>query len=221
MDRRPSFPTDFQLFVASRSPRRHDYLRAMGVPFVVVESDAVEVLTGADVCTVAEANALAKLRAAVLPAGAVGGAFVLAIDTIVSVRSAMMGKASSEAEARAMLRELSGRMHQVVSGVALGRVGEEHGGVTVGDHAAVLRGIAVDSAVTDVMFIALSDEDIDAYILSGEWEDKAGAYAIQGLAGLYATQIRGEYSNVVGFPLSLVGRMFREQGFDLVRRAWL
>ncbi len=77
------------------------------------------------------------------------------------------------------------------------------------------------SAVTDVTFLPLEQAEIDAYVASGEWKGKAGAYAIQGLAGLFVSEVRGEYSNVVGLPLCLLARMFREVGFDLVRRAWV
>ncbi len=144
------------------------------------------------------------------------GAFVLATDTVVTVGDRVMGKASSEEEAAAMLAALSGRTHHVVSGVALARTGG-----SAGVEGPPFSKVEVASAVTDVTFMALAETDIAAYVASGEWRGKAGAYAIQGLAGLYVAEIKGEYSNVVGLPLSLVGRMFREQGFDLVRRTWL
>jgi septum formation protein len=221
VDKRPGFPSDFQLLLASQSPRRHAFLQELAVPFSTVESAAVEILTGVDVRTVAEANALAKLKAAVLPKDVEAGAFVLATDTIVALGGEMMGKASSEVEAQAMLAELSGRMHQVVSGVALGRLSGDKNWGSFDMSSAHYRSVMVDSALTDVTFSELDDDDIAAYVASGEWEGKAGAYAIQGLAGLYVSDIRGEYSNVVGLPLNLLGRMFREQGFDLVRRTWV
>ncbi len=220
MDRRPAFPADFELVLASQSPRRHSFLRDIGVPFRVAVSEAVEVLEGENPRCIAEANALAKLGGAILPESAIEGAFVLATDTVVAVGGRVMGKAATEKEAAEMLSSLSGRTHQVVSGVALARArrrAAESG--TPAEYG--IADARVKSAVTDVTFNALKDEDIEAYIASGEWKGKAGAYAIQGLAGLYSLGIRGEYSNVVGLPLGLVAQMFREQGFDLVRRTWV
>jgi septum formation protein len=196
-------------------------LRDIGVPFRVAVSEADEVLEGGSPQDVVEANALAKLRGAVLPGDAIEGAFVLASDTIVVTGSRVMGKASTEEEAAAMLSALSGRTHQVVSGVALARTGRRAARSAGAPDDRLYPDARVECAVTDVTFISLEEADIDAYAASGEWRGKAGAYAIQGLAGLYSSGIRGEYSNVVGLPLGLVARMFREQGFDLVRRTWV
>ncbi len=76
-------------------------------------------------------------------------------------------------------------------------------------------------AITDVTFAAMDDAQIKAYLASGEWKGKAGAYAVQGVAALWVTGVRGEYSNVVGLPLHLLARLFGEWGFDLVRREWV
>jgi predicted house-cleaning NTP pyrophosphatase (Maf/HAM1 superfamily) len=81
--------------------------------------------------------------------------------------------------------------------------------------------VAAGTATTVVAFRPLAPADLDAYLASGEWEGKAGAYAIQGSAALFADGITGDYANVVGLPLSLVGDLFRRQGFDLLRRTWL
>ena len=221
MDRRSAFPADFELVLASQSPRRHSFLRDIGVPFKVAVSEADEVLEGESPRAVAEANALAKLRGAILPEDVMAGAFLLATDTIVAVGDRVMGKAATEEEAAAMLASLSGRTHQVVSGVALARTsGRAARGAGAPDEPRFPDAM-VEASVTDVTFISLGEADIDAYVASGEWRGKAGAYAIQGLAGLYSVGIRGEYSNVVGLPLGLVARMFRESGFDLVRRTWV
>ncbi len=75
--------------------------------------------------------------------------------------------------------------------------------------------------LTDVTFLELDEARVDAYIASGEWTDKAGAYGVQGLAGMFVSEVRGEYSNVVGLPLCLLASLFREAGFDLLRRQWL
>lgn len=213
-DRRPPFPPDFRLILASQSPRRHSLLSEVGVPFTVVPSEAEELATGGPASVLAETNALAKIRGACLPAEASPGAFVLGTDTLVAIDQLVMGKPASAAEASSMLAALSGRTHQVVSGVALLRRAGAGSPVKAEE-------VQVGSAVTDVTFLPLEGAQIAAYVASGEWRGKAGAYAIQGLAGLYVSGIRGECSNVVGLPLCLLSRLFRELGFDLVRREWL
>jgi septum formation protein len=125
-----------------------------------------------------------------------------------------MGKPSSGDEAAAMLAALSGRTHRVVSGIALGRIKES------GSKRSLER-VRVASAVTTVTFIELDRSQIEAYVASGEWRDKAGAYAVQGLAGFFVSRLRGEYSNVVGLPLNLFYRLLRDSGFDPLRRKWL
>jgi septum formation protein len=213
VDRRPPYPPDFQLILASQSPRRHSLLRDVGVPFTVAPSCAEEAVAGADAVSLAETNALAKVTGATLPGSLIPGAFVLGTDTLVTMDGRTMGKPASAAEAAGMLAALSGRTHQVVSGVALTRRGEP-GASTESD------AVRVASAVTDVTFLPLHPTQIDAYMVSEEWKGKAGAYAIQGLAGMFVSGVRGEYSNVVGLPLCLLARLFLELGFDLVRREW-
>jgi len=212
------FPPDFRLVLASQSPRRHTLLRDVGVPFTVVPSHAVEVMEGGTAEALAQLNAQAKVNGAVVPAGLPVGAFVLGTDTLVTTGGAVMGKPSSAGEAADMLRRLSGRVHQVVSGVALLRTTER----AVGAESAMPPGrMLVSVATTDVTFRDLSAGDVDAYVDSGEWKGKAGGYAIQGIAAFFANEIRGEYSNVMGMPLCLLGMLFTEQGFDLVGRRWL
>lgn len=217
MDQRPPFPADFRLFLASQSPRRHSLLRDMGVPHEVVATTADEVTEGNDAATLAAANAIAKVHHATLPGDAPPGAFVLGTDTLVTVGGRTMGKPSSGAEAAAMIGELSGKTHQVVSGVALLRIGDS-GQRRVGEAGEHLH---VAAAVTDVTFLRLDPSQIEAYVASGEWTDKAGAYGVQGLAGLFVSEVRGEYSNVVGLPLCLLARLLQEAGFDLLRRQWI
>jgi len=205
VDLRTPIPPDFRLYLASQSPRRHSLLRDIGVPYEVVRSSAEEALEGDTPAALAAANAVAKVRGASLPAGAPAGVFILGTDTLVTLDDRVMGKPASRDEAKAMISELSGRTHQVVSGVALLAKGR----------------LRVATASTDVTFLELDDRSIDAYIASGEWTDKAGAYGIQGLAGMFVSEVRGEYSNVVGLPLCLLAGLFREAGFDLLRRQWL
>ena len=194
-------------------------LRDVGVPFTVVQSAAEEMLTGGPASELAEVNALAKVDAAALPSGLEPGAFVLGTDTLVTIDDRVMGKPASAGEASGMLASLSGRTHQVVSGVALRRTG---GGKGSRGHRAPSDGRTVTGcATTDVTFVELQAPQIAAYVDSGEWKGKAGGYAIQGLAGLFVSEIQGEYSNVVGLPLCLLARLFRECGFDLVARQWV
>jgi septum formation protein len=177
----------------------------MGVPYEVVRSSADEALSGDTAVALAAANAIAKVRGASLPAGLPSRSFVLGTDTLVTLGDRVMGKPATRDEAKAMIQELSGRTHQVVSGVAL----------------SACERLYVATAATDVTFLDLSEAGIEAYIASGEWTDKAGAYGVQGLAGLFVSEVRGEYSNVVGLPLCLLARLLREAGFDLLRRQWL
>ncbi len=214
MDLRPAFPADFRLFLASQSPRRHSLLRDIGVPYEVVKTAAEELTEGDDAAVLAAANAVAKVRAAALPPSGAAGAFVLGTDTLVTLAGRVMGKPSSAAEAHAMISSLAGTTHEVISGVALGRIGPA--GEPLGQGA-----IRAATAVTEVTFLPLDETQIGAYVASREWTDKAGAYGIQGLAATFASEVRGEYSNVVGLPLCLLAVLFRESGFDLLLRQWI
>ncbi|MBN1319349.1 MAG: septum formation protein Maf [Thermoleophilia bacterium] len=202
------------MILASQSPRRHSLLRDVGIPFTVVTSDAEELVAGGSASQLAEANALGKVQGARVPAGPEPGSFVLGTDTLVTIDGVVMGKPASAAEATAMLGLLAGRTHQVVSGVALQRIGSA-------GPAATADRVEVASAVTDVTFLCLDSGQVESYIASGEWKGKAGGYAVQGLAGLFVSEVKGEYSNVVGLPLCLLARSFRRLGFDLVQRTWL
>jgi nucleoside triphosphate pyrophosphatase len=214
VDTRPAFPPDFRLFLASQSPRRHSLLRDIGVPYEVVSTQAEEIVEGDSAAVLAEANAVEKVHRAFLPAGDIGNAFVLGTDTLVTLEGKVMGKPASAAEAGAMIRALSGATHQVVSGVALLRV--------CADRRPESRGRIISAtASTDVTFVFLRESQIEAYIASGEWADKAGAYGVQGLAGTFVAGVCGEYSNVVGLPLCLLSGLFRQRGFDLLLRQWL
>lgn len=200
------FPADFRLYLASQSPRRHSLLRDLGVPFQVVAAEVCEQMAGEAAAVLAERNALAKVEAARLPEEAAAGSFVLGTDTLVTVGGRVLGKPGSATAASEMLRMLAGQTHEVVSGVALARIGE---------------GIQVAHAVTAVTFLPLDERAVSSYVASREWVDKAGGYGVQGLAGLFVAGIHGEYSNVVGLPLCLLSRLFAQAGFDLLGRRWL
>ena len=176
------------LVLASQSPRRSEILRQAGIPFTVrpVEVDETP-LAGEDPRAYVERLALAKA----LAAPAAPQETVLAADTTVTIDGALLAKPADAADARRMLALLSGRRHDVLTGICL-RKGDS-----------LLR----DCAATAVWFQPLSVAEIDQYVASGEPADKAGAYAIQGLASKFVERIEGCYFNVMGLPVSLVCRL--------------
>lgn len=129
------------------------------------------------------------------------GEWVLGADTIVVVDGQILGKPTDGDDAARMLRSLSGRKHEVITGVSV-----------VAPEVANRREVRTASEITRVVFTELSDGEIREYVASGEPMDKAGAYAIQGMASRWIPRIEGDYSNVVGLPVALVSRMLREQG---------
>ncbi|MFA5907411.1 MAG: Maf family protein [Vicinamibacterales bacterium] len=175
-----------QIVLASRSPRRAELLAAAGISFEVLAADIDEsVQPGEAPAAYVERLAIEKARAvlALRP-----GATVLGADTTVVADGLILGKPADELEAAGMLRRLRGRMHDVYTGVA------------------VVSADGVRSAVehTRVWFAPMTDEDISWYVASGEPVDRAGAYAIQGLASRFIPRIEGSYTNVVGLPVALV-----------------
>src|SRR5262245_19678729 len=198
-----------RLILASASPRRADLLRAAGFEFETVVTDVDERVRAGESPEIyvrrvaAEKSAAAQSRSAKAsrstttdgPDGSRGftgasadAAIVLAADTAVVIDGEILGKPRDDAEARAMIRRLAGRRHDVLTGVSLRRNAEEVGRVET----------------TAVYVAAMSDEQVAWYVGSGEGRDKAGAYAIQGLASRFVTRIEGSYSNVVGLPVATV-----------------
>lgn len=188
-----------RLILASASPRRAELLRAAGIAFDVAAANVDEsVLPGETPREHVRRLAEAKARA-VLPRA--GEQPVLAADTVVVVDGVILGKPVDDVDARRMLGILSGRAHEVITGVTL-----LHEPAKAGPH------VRTDVAVTTVEFAELSDAEIDWYVASGEPADKAGAYAVQGLASRFVTRIDGSYSNVVGLPVALVYQLCGEAG---------
>jgi len=185
-------------------------LAGAGIPFQVVPSTGQESLDYQEPLLAAEGNARVKAEGAAVPSAAPRPHFILGADTIVVVDGGVLGKPGDRAEARRMLALLSGRSHLVITGVALMR--EDVSGE---------RRCVVGSAETEVWFRALRPVQLDAYLDGGEWADKAGAYGIQGAAGLFVERIEGEYANVVGLPLSLMVMLCARLGFDLLGRRWI
>jgi septum formation protein len=179
-----------RLVLASSSPRRAELLRAAGFTFDVVAVDVDERVRPLESPSAyvrrvaAEKSAAAIVR--VHPSDA--DLVVIGADTAVVVDGEILGKPRDEDDARAMLGRLSGRRHDVLTGISL-RMGHEERG-------------RVDT--TTVYFSPLSPDQVEWYVKSGEWRDKAGGYAIQGLASRFVARIEGSYSNVVGLPVTTV-----------------
>jgi septum formation protein len=168
-----------RLILASASPQRRAILEQAGLEFEVRPSDVEELADGEPRAVAAE-NARRK-------ALAVAADLVLGADTLVTLDGAILGKPRDAAQAVEYVARLAGRTHQVVGGIALARAG------------AVL---AEAVEVTDVTFRALTADEVDAYVAVGEWQDRAGGYAIQGRGATLVRSISGDYLNVVGLPLA-------------------
>ena len=176
-----------KLILASSSQRRAEILRDAGIPFSVLSSAVDETpLPGETAGDLV--SRLAAAKAELVAARAVGPAIIIAADTVVALDGLILGKPRTSDDARQMLEKLSGRTHSVITGVALVRLPD------------VERREFTD--ITQVHFTALSDEEIVKYLSSGEPFDKAGSYAIQGIAGRFIPRIDGCYFNVVGLPLA-------------------
>ncbi|MGI9116219.1 MAG: Maf family protein [Gaiellales bacterium] len=186
-----------ELVLASTSPQRRAILTALGVPFRVEAPAYDEVpLPGAPEDVVQE-RALGKARA--VAAGTTDRP-VLGVDTEVVVDDgAVLGQPADAASARAMLAALAGREHRVLSGIAL--IGAEE---------------RVAVAETRVRVVALDDDELDAYVARGEWRGRAGGYAIQETGAALVEGIVGDYANVVGLPVALLGRLLAAEGISLV-----
>ena len=173
------------LVLASRSPQRRAILEQLGIDFEVAVPEVEEAAEGDPGSLVVE-NALRKARS--VPATS---AAVLGVDTLVALGARTLGKPRDEGEAREFLTALSGREHEVHSGLAL----------------LAPQGQRVERATTRVRFRALEQAQLDWYLASGEWRERAGGYAIQARGAALVERIEGDYSNVVGLPVSLLVRM--------------
>lgn len=178
-----------RVILASRSPRRREILSTFGVQFEIMSADADESSDLTSPAELVQQLALRKahaVRAQLLDAGAWNSdTLIIASDTVVANGAKILGKPRDDADAARMLRGLSGRTHRVFSGVAL----------LCGDRE------AVDFDMTAIRFAKMSEADIAWYVKSGEPRDKAGAYAVQGLAAMWVAGMDGDYFNVVGLPV--------------------
>jgi septum formation protein len=189
-----------RLILASQSPRRRDLLNMLGIDNLeIIPADIKEEVSSG--LPVGEAAAQVALLKAVSIGKKVGERdLILAADTLVALDNHILGKPADDADAARMLSMLSGRTHNVCTGVALIQNGRR----------------LCRYETTYVTFRELTEKEIYAYIASGEPLDKAGAYGAQGLGSLFIRRIEGDFFNVVGLPLYLLGSMLNEMGYSLL-----
>jgi len=184
-----------KIILASASPRRHELLKEMGVPYEVLVTDTDETAIGKPVERVRIlAERKARAAAAQLSEGIVIGA-----DTLVALDDRSLGKPEDEEDAKFMIMSLSGRTHQVYTGVCLYDVAEKK--------------VLVGADCSDVTFKRLTREMVKDYMASGEWEGKAGSYAIQGLGANLVEKYEGSLSNIIGLPVEMLGDMLEKMGW--------
>ena len=189
-----------KLILASASPRRRELLTQVGVSFVIEVSDGEEELDDT-LSLELQVQSLALQKAQAVAAQHKDG-LVLGADTVVVDAGSLLGKPQNTEEAAEMLRSLSGKWHQVMTAVALVDANDtKHEWTSV--------------EITNVKFRDLTEDDIAAYVATGESMDKAGAYGIQGYGALLVERIEGCYNNVVGLPLQLVAKGLRNWGINL------
>jgi len=194
----PTTVTSFALHLASSSPRRREILDSLGLAYSWAATDLDESPLPREA---PEAMVLRLAEAKVRAAGERDATAVLGADTAVVLGEQVLGKPGCADEAIAMLRLLSGQAHRVVTGVAL-----------------LVEGAARTAlSETSVRFRQISQREIVAYCRSGEFEGKAGAYAIQGLAGTFVELLHGSYSGVVGLPVFETAELLRAAGLDILR----
>ena len=180
-----------QLILASQSPRRQQLLQLLRVSFVVRPADIDEAMDP-NLPPQQEVARVSKLKAEATPREP--GDVVIAADTIVVLQDKVLGKPADKADALAMLRALSGRDHQVMTGITVLRDGKA----------------VTHTEITDVQFRPLTEDEILRYVETGEPMDKAGSYGIQGYAAPFVEGIRGDYYNVMGLPVCRLQQMLQE-----------
>ena len=185
------------LILASQSPRRKELLSLFRIPFTVRVADIDETMKP-HTAPYSEVARVSRLKALAIPR--TPDDVVVAADTIVVCEGRILGKPHTESEAKEMLQLLSGRDHQVMTGMT----------VLCGDAAAVV------TEVTDLHFRELTDKEIDAYVATGEPMDKAGAYGIQGGAALFCQRLEGDYYNVMGLPVCRLTQILKELAPELM-----
>ena len=191
------------VILASQSPRRRELLGQMGFTDFIIRPAQGEEIIDPNLSPDKLVEDLSRRKCAEVAALSAPDDLVIAADTVVAIDGTVLGKPRSEQEAYAMLSRLSGRHHTVYTGVTVSR-----GGKSLTAHEA-----------TRVHFRPLTPAEIEAYVSTGEPMDKAGSYGIQGYGAMLVEGISGDYFNVVGLPVCLLGRMLAQFGVDAVRLA--
>ena len=200
-----------QVILASKSPRRKEILQTLGISFTIVTADTDESSDQTDPALLVEQLSLQKAqdvfhvlkkRGELLP-----DTLIIASDTVVALNGEILGKPKDREDARRMINGLQNTAHHVLSGIAFCYYDAQGN-----------QKQAVSHASTAVHFGPMSKDDVELYLDSGEPYDKAGAYAIQGLAGRWITGIEGDYFNVVGLPVNVMCELAKQAfGIDLLR----
>lgn len=186
-----------KIILASASPRRRELLKQIGLEYEVLVSDAEEIVSSTVPAEVVEELARQKAENVYAKCLQSEPLLIISVDTIVACDGQILGKPKDAEDAKAMLRMLQGRAHEVYTGVTF--LHRAHGGTKVSVHSF--------HEATKVHFYPMAEEEIEAYVETGDPLDKAGAYGIQGLCARYISGIEGDYNNVVGLP---VGRLYQE-----------
>ena len=188
------------IILASASPRRRELLDTVGIPFSVCPSQGEEQIRGSSPKEVVEELCEQKAREVFLKTS--GEVLVIGADTVVAAEGNILGKPKNRKEAIQMLKKLQGASHEVYTGVTmLSR--DENGEQQKTFH-----------VMTAVEFYPMSEEEIESYVDTGEPMDKAGAYGIQGKAGIFVKEIRGDYNNVVGLPVARLYQELKQMGMN-------
>ena len=193
---------EYQIILASGSPRRKELLELIGAEFKIITSNKEEIITSTN--PEAVVKELSMMKAEDVAAGVEGPAVILGADTVVAHGGRILGKPKDKEDAFRMIRSFAGEDHYVYTGVCIIKK-EADGSV---------KKISFAEG-TKVTVYPMSDEEIERYVASGEPMDKAGAYAIQGLFAPYIKGIEGDYYNIVGFPIAGIYQRLKAEGINL------
>lgn len=188
------------IILASASPRRRELLDMVGIPFSVCQSQGEEQIRGSSPKEVVEELSEQKAREVFLKTS--GEVLVIGADTVVAAEGNILGKPKNRKEAIQMLKKLQGASHEVYTGVTMLSRNEN------GEQQKTFH------VMTAVEFYPMSEEEIESYVDTGEPMDKAGAYGIQGKAGIFVKEIRGDYNNVVGLPVARLYQELKQMGMN-------
>ncbi len=192
-------PRNDMIILASKSPRRQELLEKIGLTFAVMTEEIDETMNP-DLPLSEEIQRVSKLKALAVAPRVTTEDLIISADTVVCVDGKRLGKPANAEEAVHMLRMLSGRSHQVVSGLCLLQA----------------QRVETTAVTTDLHFRDLSEAEIAAYVATGEPMDKAGAYGIQGLASIFVDSLCGDYYNVMGLPLCTLAQRLPSFGISVL-----